>query len=218
MNTEYVTPAGSSLAFDVSPLVPQEYVEFRPLVADAVRFFLERLSAQRLTEILTTQSALPVGASAEARLTDLISHCPTLHKLGQVVARDRRLGPSLRQRLQGLESMAPITPVATLAPTIRGEIGADCAGALRIDAQALAEASVAVVIPFTSEAADGDRPVQGVLKVLKPGIEERLEEELEIWSALAGTSMSGVSRTISHRCAVETFSKQCGSCCPTRCG
>ncbi len=185
MNTEYGTPARSSLAFDVSPLVPQEYAEFRPLVADSVLFFLERLPAQRLTEILAAQSALPADASAEARLADLISHCPTLHKLGQVVARDRRLGPGLRHRLQELESMEPVTPVTAVASTIRYEIGADCACALRIDAQALAEASVALVIPFTSEAADGNKPTKGVLKVLKPEIEERLEEELEIWSALA---------------------------------
>lgn len=185
MNTEYLTPVRSSLSFDVSPLVPEEYAEFRPLVADAVVFFLERLSVQRLTDILAAQSALPADSSAEVRLADLISHCPTLHKLGQVVARDHRLNPILRQRLQGLESMEPVTPVATVAQIIRCEIGADCASALQIDTQALAEASVALVIPFTSKAADGNRPSTGVFKVLKPEIEERLEEELEIWSELA---------------------------------
>ena len=185
MDTKYVTAARSSLTLDISPLVPQEYAEFRPLVADSVLFFLERLPAQRLTQILAAQSILPADASAETRLADLISHCPTLHKLGQIVARDRRLGPGLRQRLQGLESMEPITPIAILTPTIRCEIGAKCACALQIETQALAEGSVAVVIPFTSEERDGNRPVNGVLKVLKPEIEERLGEELEIWSELA---------------------------------
>jgi len=128
---------------------------------------------------------LPADAGAEERLADLVFQCPTLHKLGQVVARDRRLGASLRRHLQGLESLEPVTPVAAVAPSIRREIGADCARALRIDAQALAEASVAVVIPFTSDETDNCQPVKGVLKVLKPGIEERLEEELEIWSELA---------------------------------
>ena len=185
VNTKYGTLAGSSLTFDVSPLVPQEYAEFRPLVADSVLYFLERLPARRLAQILAAQSLLPTDASAEVRLADLISRCPTLHKLGQVVARDRRLRPSLRQHLQGLESMEPITPVATVASTIQREIGAECACALRIETQALAEASVALVIPFTSDETDGDRPVKGVLKVLKPEIEERLGEELEIWSELA---------------------------------
>jgi ubiquinone biosynthesis protein len=185
VSTAYMTPAGSSLTFDVSPLVPQEYAEFRPLVTDSVLYFLERLPAPRLTQILAAQAALPADVSAEVRLADLIFHCPTLHKLGQVVARDRRLGPAMRRRLQGLESLEPVTPVAAVASRIFDEIGADCVRALRIDAQALAEASVALVIPFTTEESDTHGPVKGVLKVLKPGIEERLEEELVIWSELA---------------------------------
>jgi ubiquinone biosynthesis protein len=46
---------------------------------------------------------------------------------------------------------------------------------------ALAEASVAVVIPFRLDAAPGERPRDGVFKVLKPGIGERLEQELELF-------------------------------------
>jgi len=42
-----VTPSGSALTLDVSPLVPQEYAAFRPLGADAVLFFLKRLPAAR---------------------------------------------------------------------------------------------------------------------------------------------------------------------------
>lgn len=38
MDTSNVVPAGSSLTFDLSPLVPQEYAELRPLVADSVHF------------------------------------------------------------------------------------------------------------------------------------------------------------------------------------
>jgi len=166
--------------------VPQEYAEFRPLVADAVLFFLQRLPTPRLTQILAAQATLPADASAEERLADLIIHCPTLHKLSQVVARDRRLAPGLRRRLQRLESLEPVTPVAAVTQDIRREIGTDCASALQIDAQGLAEASVALVIPFTTRETDGGKPVKGVLKVLKPGIEERLEEELLIWSELAG--------------------------------
>ncbi len=67
MDTKYVTAARSSLTFDVSPLVPQEYAEFRPLVADSVLFFLERLPAQRLTQILAAQSILPADARAPRR-------------------------------------------------------------------------------------------------------------------------------------------------------
>jgi ubiquinone biosynthesis protein len=139
----------------------------------------------RISELVAEQCALPADASAEERLAVLISRCPTLHKLGQVVARDRRLAPTLRRRLQSLESMEPVTPVATVAETIRREIGADCVRALAIDSRALAEASVALVIPFTSNELKDKQPGHGVLKALKPQIKERLEEELEIWSSLA---------------------------------
>lgn len=173
------------LAFDMSPLVPDEYAAFRPLVADAVAFFVERLPLPRLTELIAAQCALSAEACAEERLVTLISRCPTLHKLSQVVARDRRLAATLRARLQALESMEPATPVDAVMPIIRSELGAAAVSDLRIESRALAEASVAVVIPFTFEDPHVGHPVNGVLKVLKPQIEERLEEELDIWADLA---------------------------------
>lgn len=166
-------------------MVPDEFARFGPLIADAVAFFLERLPVARVTELIARQCALPASASAEERLADLISQCPTLHKLGQVMARDRRLSPALRSRLQALEMMEPTTPVAKLKQTIQQEIGADCIRSLVIEPRALAEASVAVVIPFAAEPSLGLEPSRGVFKVLKPHIQERLEEELEIWSDLA---------------------------------
>jgi hypothetical protein len=69
---------------DVSPMVPEEFAQFRTLTADALAFFRERLSAPRLTELVARQCDLPADASAEERLADLISQCSTLHKLGQV--------------------------------------------------------------------------------------------------------------------------------------
>ena len=185
MDAAYTSPVKAWLTLDVSPLVPVEYAPFRPLVADALVFFMERLPPARLTEIVAAQYALPTEACAEERLTALISRCPTLHKLGQVVARDRRLSPTLRARLQALESMEPATPVEAVMPTLRSELGDSALSDLRIESRALAEASVAVVIPFTFEAAQGRHRANGVFKVLKPHIEERLEEELDIWVNLA---------------------------------
>jgi len=173
------------LDIDVSPMVPDEFAQFRPLIADAVRFFLERLPVARVTELIAGQCALPATASAEERLAGLIGQCPTLHKLGQVVARDRRLSPALRSRLQALEMMEPTTPFAKLQQTIAQEIGSECTRALTIEPQALAEASVAVVVPFAAGPSLGLGPTRGVFKVLKPQIQEKLEEELEIWSDLA---------------------------------
>ncbi len=77
----------SWLDIDVSPMVPDEFAQFRPVIGDAIAYFLERLPLPRLTELVARQCDLPADASAQERLANLISQCPTLHKLGQVVAR-----------------------------------------------------------------------------------------------------------------------------------
>jgi ubiquinone biosynthesis protein len=171
-------------ALDVSQVVPQEYAAYRPLVAEGLGFFLERLSPQRRAEILAEQLAMPHGASLPERLAALLRHCPTLHKLGQVVARDRRLALDLRRHLQSLESVTPAgaSPECDVFAVIRREVG-DAAG-LEVGAQPLAEGSVAVVVPFTWREPGLPAPQEGVFKALKPGVEERLHEELEIWPAL----------------------------------
>nr|VFK10233.1 MAG: ubiquinone biosynthesis protein [Candidatus Kentron sp. LPFa]VFK28466.1 MAG: ubiquinone biosynthesis protein [Candidatus Kentron sp. LPFa] len=174
--------------FDISPLVPEEYAAYRPLVAETMVFFLEHLSPPRLLEILAAQNRLPAEASLVQRLGALLHLCPTLHKLGQLLARNQRLAPALRERLQTLESMEPVTPLFSVIPTIERGLGSDIFSGIRLAPRPLAEASVAVVVPFSSrfpEEANPSGEQGGVLKVLKPGIEERLEEELDIWSAVS---------------------------------
>nr|VFJ91844.1 MAG: ubiquinone biosynthesis protein [Candidatus Kentron sp. LFY] len=173
--------------FDISPLVPEEYAAYRPLVAETMVFFVERLSPARLMEILAAQNRLAPDASLIQRLGALLHFCPTLHKLGQLLARNQRLSPALRERLQTLESMEPITPLFSVMPSIARELGSHVSSEIRLAQRPLAEASVAVVVPFFHRSLEETRAFDsqgGVLKVLKPGIEERLEEELEIWSAV----------------------------------
>jgi len=172
-----------SLGVDITPLVPEVYADYRSLVADALTFFLRHLSTPRWTAILAEQQALPRDAGVAQRLMTLLFHCPTLHKLGQVVARNRMLDRELRSRLQTLETMPGTTCGEAIKQVIRHELG-DAQSALRLDSTALAEASVSVVVPFASAAVEASSPVDGVLKILKPGIEEALEEELAIWSQL----------------------------------
>ena len=54
-----------------------------------------------------------------------------------------------------------------------------------IDEPPLAEASVAIVVPFTSRSTC-NQAAHGVLKLLKPGIEEKLEEELDLLQRIGG--------------------------------
>ncbi len=163
-------------------LLPARYARYRPLLADGLCFFLERLPASRLERIFLEQSRMPAKASMAERIVALLHHVPTLHKLGQVVARDRRLDAGFRKWLQQLESLEPRTPgvVRLLDREFKGWRRA------RIEpgAAALAEGSVAVVLPFVWRGAGGKVRRQGVFKILKPGIEALLDQDLAIWGAL----------------------------------
>lgn len=181
--TSAIAALESLLAARLPALLPREYAPYRPLLVRALLFFVERLSPSQLVEILAVQERLSPRASAERRLIALLRSCPTLHKLGQVIARDPRLSPELRRRLQTLETMAPTTSIECVRRVIEGELGTLAKLPLQLSAQPLAEASVAVVLPFEWTPRD-ERPREGVLKVLRPGVEDRLGHELSIWAGL----------------------------------
>lgn len=168
----------------ISALVPERYAAYRPVVTEAFAFFVERLALHRREEISAGQALLSPQASLPQRFAALIRCCPTLHKLGQVMARDRRLDLSLRIWLQTLESLPP----GRIDAAARKELVSELAGfdktGVRLGSGALAEASVAVVLPFSYSRRPSDPIVQGVFKVLKPGVGARLDEELAIWSEL----------------------------------
>jgi ubiquinone biosynthesis protein len=181
-------------AFHIDPqalaaVVPDCYAEFRPAMADGLAFFLRHLAPARLAEVWQAQAGLPADATLPRRLVVFLHACPALHKLGQVLARHRELDPELRRHLQELESLEPRTPAGELRPLVAREL-APAAGPYRIQVgeSALAEGSVAVVVPLTwSDPADGSHaPRSGVAKVLKPGVVERLDEDLYILGLLAG--------------------------------
>lgn len=164
----------------VSRLVPLSLAAWRPLVVDGMNFFLDRLPSHRLEDIIAAQLALPPGADAAARLAALLSRCPTLHKLGQVLARNRHLPTEVRLQLQTLETMQPGTPMEPVLARLRDELGQEPPVVLAD--RALAEGSVAVVLPFTCR--ERGEVHDGVFKVLKPGIEEQFAEEISAWLAL----------------------------------
>lgn len=168
-------------AVEVGDLVPERYAPYRPLVRDGLAFFLGRLPAARQAEVVARQLALPEAAPPARRVLEVLRCSPTLHKLGQILARDRRLDPELRGFLQELESMPSsfgIEEARRMLAQHRKE-GTELLG------PPLAEASVALVVPYRSRRRR-DQPTEGVLKLLKPGIEVRLEEDLATWDELGG--------------------------------
>ncbi len=168
---------------DIAPLVPDVYSAWRPLVVEGFRFFIEQLPADR-RDGLVSQFANVEAVSCVLRV---MHECPTMHKLGQVLARNRALDPALRRGLQQLESLEPRTPWNAIAPMIERELGPFVERyAITVEPTPLAEASVAVVVPVSY--CDSDAPgqtLEGVLKILKPGVADRLFEELDILSRLA---------------------------------
>jgi ubiquinone biosynthesis protein len=184
----------SSGAFHIDPqelaaVVPDCYAEFRPVVADGLAFFLEHLSPDRLAEVFRAQAELPAEAGLPRRLILFLHACPALHKIGQIVARNRHLDPELRRHLQELESLEPSTPAEQWRPILQRELAPAAERyRLRVADRPLAEASVAIVVPLSwrepADGADGPRR-HGVAKVLKPGVVGRLDEDLAILGRLA---------------------------------
>jgi len=159
----------------LATLLPGEYARFARPVQEALVTFLGGLDEERQGEIFASQAALPPTATLSQRLGRLAQSCPVLHKLGQVLARERRLAPELRDQLQILESLPPSVPLDAIEERLREQLGPLDELGIRLTPPALAEASVAVVIPF-----EYDRRQQeaGVFKLLKPGIEQRMAAEL----------------------------------------
>ena len=188
--TSLLTPEALD-ALGVGELLPTALAPWRPLVLEGLAHFLNALPPGRQAALLAAQMALPAQASDIDRLLALLLQCPTLHKLGQVLARQPHLNAELRLRLRTLESLPAMTDAATLAQMVQrlhAAFDADAPG-LQIDAQPLAEGSVAVVLPFTWE--DGGKRRDGVFKVLRPGVEQRLHDELAL--------LPGVARFLARR-------------------
>src|SRR5690348_2596533 len=132
----------------LAAVLPDEYARFRRPLSGALAVFLAGLPPARQAAILAEQAALPAAAGAAERLALLARGCPTLHKLGQVLARDRRLAAELRRHLQELESLPPSVPLETIQDTLVRELGPLGRLGVTLEPPALAEASVAVVVPF----------------------------------------------------------------------
>ena len=143
-----------ALALDA--LVPPAYDAYRPAIVDGLIFFLEHLNEVRVLTILGEQALMADDAGINERIVAIARKCPALHKLGQVLARDRRLQPELRQLLQGRKLMPSPLSVEEARALAEAELGPLADLGIRIDEAPLAEASVAVVVPFAGEGDAGE--------------------------------------------------------------
>ena len=159
-------------------VLPGYSLEIARTVKEGLNVFLCGLPETIQQSVLAAQMKLPITAAVSERLGSLGNSCPVLQKLGQVLARNQQLAPELREQLQKLESMPSTVPLETIRELLTQELGPLDRRGIVLMPPAIAEASVAVVIAF-QETRDG-QVREGVFKILKPGIEERLEIELEL--------------------------------------
>jgi len=168
----------------VETLVPESAQRWRPLVRDAFQFVFERLSDRRLATKVVEQFELPAGTAPEQRLLQLVNKMPALQKVGQVLARNRRLAPKLRRALSELENgMSDVTP-EEIRRLIEQRLGERLASyAVELEAKVLSEASVSAVIRCTWSHPGRERE-QGVLKVLKPYVPQCFAEDMRLLQGL----------------------------------
>lgn len=170
----------------VEDLVPSIYVEWRPLVHDAMVFMLSHLSTARLAPKLIEQIDLPRETSTEARLLRLIAKVPGLQKLGQVLARNRHLHAKLRKALTELENGISDVTTEQMHAVLRHQLGRRIGKhEVEIEPDIFLEASVSAVIRFTWYNRDTGQRERGVFKVLKPYIPVCFAEDMRLLAELA---------------------------------
>ncbi len=169
----------------VEVIVPEIYVQWRPLVRDAMLFVVSRLSDARLAPKLVEQLELAADTPPELRLLRLIAKMPGLQKLGQVLARNRHLHPSLRSALSALENgISDVSPeeIRAIIFAQMGQRLETCA--VEVDPAIFSEASVSAVVRFTWWNPDIRQRERGVFKVLKPHIPTCFAEDMELLQQL----------------------------------
>ncbi len=174
----------------IASLLPAELAHFSKPVCYGLAVFLDGLPEELQAQILADQASLAPDAEVAERLGRLAHASPVLQKIGQVLARDQQLSPVLRQHLRALESLPPQVPWNTIETVLDAELGGLDRRRITLTPPALAEASVAVVVPFQAQVQGGLR--HGVFKILKPGIEEQLARELDL--------LNRVGEALDERC------------------
>ena len=161
--------------------IPEVYRRYRSVVRDGIEFFLSRVSRRRLTELLIRQLRMDPEADTRERLLELAKLFPTLHKLGQLIARNPNMDPAVKQWLIHLENGSYGTALDGIMERIDCHLElTDCRDRVKVKPAILSEASVGAVISFHWNPPSSREKIQGVFKVLKPGIRKQLEEELAI--------------------------------------
>jgi len=161
--------------------IPEVYGHYRSVVRDGIEFFLSQVDRHRLMEMVVSQLKLDPKAGTQERLLELAKRFPTLHKLGQIIARNPNIDPVVKKWLIHLENGCYGTPLDGIMERIGGQLEqADDRDRVQVQPAILSEASVGAVIAFHWNQPSSQDRTEGVFKVLKPGVRRHLDEELLI--------------------------------------
>ena len=161
--------------------IPEIYSHYRSVVRDGIEFFLSQAGRHRLIELVVSQLKLDPKTDIQERLLELAKRFPTLHKLGQIIARNPHIDPVVKKWLIHLENGCYGTPLDGIMERIGRQLEqTGNRDRVHVQPAVLSEASVGAVIPFQwSQPSSQDR-IEGVFKIIKPGIRRYLDEELVI--------------------------------------
>jgi len=167
-------------------VIPHIYNEYHQIVHDGISFLLSNISFPRFVSLAVDQLLMKSDISSEERLIELARQIPTLHKLGQIIARNRNIDKSFRKWLICLENDIHLTGIHSLKDKIESELSSLIKlFSIKTGDKILAEASVGAVIPFTWRDPGTDKESKGVFKLLKHKVKTYLKEESELLDKLA---------------------------------
>ena len=158
-----------------------------PIVHDALLYFLDHLSDDRLLEKLVSLAYLPQGSTRGEYLKEFVSKVPSLQKLGQILARNPDLSDDYRKSLQQLENGIHTMTRDELVNFITEDVGNPNLEKFQVQFadKILAEASVGAVIKATTIPPGGTARRQAICKVVKPYVLVNMPEDLAIINGLA---------------------------------
>jgi len=170
------------------PRLARNTSRFRDVVAILAKYglapWMQSVRIDWIQRHFRDSAGQPLAEMAEeVRIREALTELGTTYiKLGQILStRPDLVGPELTAELQKLQSKTPADPPETVREVIQAELG-DSPDNLfeEFDDQALASASIGQVHAATLP---GGRSV--VVKVQHPGIEDRIQNDLEIMQQLA---------------------------------
>jgi ubiquinone biosynthesis protein len=158
-----------------------------PIVHDALLYFLDHLSDDRLLDKLVSLAYLPPSSSRGDYLKEFVSKVPSLQKLGQILARNPDLSPDYRKALQDLENGIHTMTREELVTFISEDVGKPAIDKYQVQFadKILAEASVGAVIRASTIPPGGTVRRQAICKVVKPYVLAYMPEDLSIINGLA---------------------------------